>query len=135
MADSASLDKSNNKNFVINNQLFLKKYALKNHELVGQGIIVINLLLLKVDVLDELDLTINYPLEPQDTSVYQPLVYIPKHNFWFKMIGLKIKKKYQLDIQIEDKYNQTNNKTFYIVFIKDASIEHFSIYSLKLSLV
>lgn len=135
MLNSSSVDKSNNKNFVINNQLFLKKYALKNYELFGQGIIVINLLLLKVDVLDELDLTRDRLLEPQDTSVYQPLVYIPKHNFWFKMIGLKIKKKYQLDIQTEDKENQTNNKTFYVVFIKDASIEHFSIYSLKLSLV
>ena len=135
MTNSYSIDKSNNKSFVINNQLFLKKYALENHALFGQGIIVINLLLLKTDILDELNLTRDYPLEPQDTSVYQPLVYIPKHNFWFKMIGLKIKKKYQLDIQTEDKGNQTNNKTFYVVFIKDASIEHFSIYSLKLSLV
>ena len=135
MVNGSSIDKSRNKNFIINNQLFLKHYALENYELVGQGIIVINLLLLKTDILDELNLTRDHPLEPQDTSVYQPLVYIPKHNFWFKMIGLKIKKKYQLDIQTEDKGNQTNSKTFYVIFIKDASIEHFSLYSLKLSLV
>ena len=131
MANSFSIYKSNNKKIVINNQLFLKKYAIKNYELLGQGIIVINLLLLKTDILDELDLANDIHCKEQDTSVYRPIVYIPKHNFWLKMIGLKIKKKYQLDIQTENKYNQT----FFVVFIKDASIEHFSVYSLKVSTV
>ena len=44
------------------------------------------------------------------------------------MLNLKIKKKYQIDIQTD---SQFDNK-FLIVFVKDASVEKFSIYSLKL---
>ena len=129
MANSSSIDKRKNKNFVINNRFFLKQYALKNHSIFGQGIIVVNLLLLKTDILEEQDL-INYEesIGQQDPSVHQPISYIPKQNFWFKMLSLKIKKKYQIDIQAEDNYQ----KKFLVIFIKDASIEHFSIYSLKL---
>ncbi len=43
------------------------------------------------------------------------------------MIDLKIKKKYQIDIQAENNFNGK----FLILFIKDASIENFSIYSIR----
>ncbi|MDJ0592197.1 MAG: hypothetical protein QNJ72_19770 [Pleurocapsa sp. MO_226.B13] len=128
MSPNSSLDKRKNKSFVINNKYFLKQYALKNYEIFGKGIIVINLLLLKTDKIDKEDFP-NYELEnEQEPTVHQPVSYIPQKNFWFKMLNLKIKKKYQIDIQQENNFQQK----FLVVFIKDASIEHFSIYSLKL---
>lgn len=124
MSSNPSLDKRKNKSFVINNKRFLKQYALKNHEIFGRGIIVVNLLLLKTDLIKDND-ELEYDLEP---TVHQPISYIPQKNFWFKMIGLKIKKKYSIDI----KEKSDRDREFLVVFIKDASIEHFSIYSLKL---
>ncbi|MGL5938948.1 MAG: hypothetical protein ACRC2S_00955 [Waterburya sp.] len=126
MAIISDIDKRKNKSFVINNQSFLKQYALKNYEFYGSGIIVVNLLLLKTDILENLDWE-NYTPELEPT-IHQPVAYIPEKNFWFKTINLKIKKKHQINIQSED---NLNNK-FLVVFIKDASIEYFSIYSLKL---
>jgi len=128
MSPNPSLDKRKNKNFVINNKYFLKQYASKNYACLGKGIIVINLLLLKTDTIDEQDIQ-NYEAESdQDLTIHQPISYIPQNNFWFKMLNLKIKKKCNIDIQNED---IAENK-FLVVFVKDASIEHFSIYSLKI---
>ena len=124
MSSNPSLDKRKNKSFVINNKRFLKQYALKKHDIFGRGIIVVNLLLLKTDLIKDND-ELEDDLEP---TVHQPISYIPQKNFWFKMIGLKIKKKYSIDI----KEKSDRDREFLVVFIKDASIEHFSIYSLKL---
>ena len=127
MTNISSLDKSKNKSFVINNRSILKQYALKNSQIFGSGIIVVNLLLLNRENIDELNLTDENLEEGQETTVHQPVSYIPQENFWFKMISLKIKKKHQIDIQAES----SSDQKFLIVFIKDASIEHFSIYSIK----
>lgn len=129
MTNSHNIDQRTNKNFVVNNKVFLRQYALDNYEKFGEGIVVINLLLLKTDVLTQ-----NKPFdskevdELEEITLHQPVAYIPEKNFWFKMLSLKIKKKYQIDI----KTKYCLNKQFLIVFIKDSSIEHFSIYSLKL---
>lgn len=128
MTDNPSLDKRKNKKFVINNKSILKQYALKNHGIFGQGIIVINLLLLDSENIDKLHLNYEDLKDEEEQTVHQPISYISKLDFWFKMISLKIKKKYQIDIQGEAHYH---NK-FLIVFIKDTSIENFSIYSLKM---
>ena len=128
MSSNSSLDKRKNKSFVVNNKNFLKQYALKNHESFGEGIIVVNLLLLNIDIVDEQNLFNEEMENEQEQTVHQPISYISLTNFWFKMISLKIKKKYNIDIQEESNLN----KKFLVVFIKDASIEHFSIYSLKL---
>lgn len=120
-----SVDKRRNKSIIANNGRLFKQYASKNYEVLGRGIIVVNLLLLKSDRLDELNL-IECDNTNREPTVHQPVSYIPQPNFWFKMISLKIKKKYRIDIQAQDDENK-----FLIVFIKDASIEHFSIYSIK----
>lgn len=128
MSSNPALDKRKNKNFVVQNKYFLKQYALKSHDFLGKGIIVINLLLLKTDIVDEQDIP-NYDIEEErDITIHNPISYIPQNNFWFKMLNLKIKKKYKIDITEEDR----ENRKVLIVFVKDASIEHFSIYSLKL---
>lgn len=128
MSSNPALDKRKNKNFVVQNKYFLKQYALKSYDFLGKGIIVINLLLLKTDIVDEQDIP-NYDIEEErDITIHNPISYIPHNNFWFKMLNLKIKKKYKIDITEEDR----ENRKVLIVFVKDASIEHFSIYSLKL---
>jgi hypothetical protein len=127
MSPNYSLDKRQNKDFVIKNKYFLKQYALKNYELFGQGIIVVNLLLLKTDIVEQQNAIVYQINNEQEPTVHQAISYIPRHNFWFKMIGLKIKKKYEIDIQATENTAQK----YLVVFIKDASIEHFSIYSLK----
>lgn len=127
MIDDSSLDKRKNKKLILENQGFLKKYAIENYELFGKGIVVVNLFILKIDSLQKLD-TINSDLEnTQEPAVYQPISYIPRGSFWFKIIELKIKKKYQIDIQEQGNLQDK----FLIVFIKDDSIENFSIYSIK----
>lgn len=128
MTKTPPIDKRKNKNFVINNKLQLRNYALKNSQVFGKGIVVINLLLLNTDTLDELSIVNDDLDEQNEPTIHQAISYIPKQNFWYKMLNLKIKKKYQIDIQTDSKFD---NK-FLIVFVKDASIEHFSIYSLKL---
>ena len=124
---TANLDKRRNKSIIANNGSLFKQYALKNHEIFGKGIIVVNLLLLKSDNLDELNLIDLDNINRREPTVHQPISYIPRSNFWFKMISLKIKKKHQIDLQ-----DQEENK-FTIVFIKDASIERFSIYSIEVA--
>ena len=128
MTNNASLGKSKNKSFIINNSAALKHYAQKNYKLRGEGIVVINLLLLDVDDVEQLNIAENGLLGDAEITVQQPISYIPKRNFWFKTISLKIKKKYQIDLQTAGIFD---NK-FLVVFIKDASIENFSIYSIKI---
>ena len=128
MSSNPSLDKRKNKNFVINNRHFLRQYALKNYSSLGKGIIVVNLLLLKTDTITEEDITEVSLESEQDLTIHKPISYIPQHNFWFKMLNLKIKKKYEINIQDNDE----EGKKFLIVFVKDASVEHFSIYSIRL---
>ena len=127
MSPNPSLDKRTNKNFVINNKYFLKQYALKHYNFLGKGVIVVNLLLLKTDTLEKQDIPDLSIETERDFTIHQPISYIPRNNFWFKMLNLKIKKKYKINIQEED----NNKNKFLIVFVKDASIEHFSIYSIK----
>jgi len=124
MSSNCDLDRRKNKSFVINNKHFLKQYARKNYEIFGQGIIVINLLLLKTDLIEDSD----RQESDGEPTVHQAVSYIPQRNFWFKMLNLKIKKKYDIDI----KEKSDRDREFLVVFIKDASIEYFSIYSLKL---
>ena len=128
MTDNASLDKRKNKSLIAKNQAVLKSYALKNYDHFGHGIIVINLLLLETDKFSELDLLDSGWISEGEPTVHQPISYIPQASFWFKMINLKIKKKYQIDIQAGD----DSEDKFLIVFIKDDSIEHFSIYSISI---
>jgi hypothetical protein len=127
MTEPVLEDKRRNKNFVIQNRFFLQDYGHKNYEKFGRGIIIINLLLLNTDVLTPDDILNNYVEEYKEITLHQPLSYLPEKNFWFKMIYLKIKNKYQIDIQ--EQYDL--DRQFLIIFIKDASVEHFSIYSLK----
>ena len=127
MTEPVLEEKRKNKNFVIQNRFSLQDYGRKNYKRFGRGIVVINLLLLETDRLTKDDLLNNEVEEEKDITLHQPLSYIPEKNFWFKMIYLKIKKKHQIDIK--DKYDL--NKQFLIIFVKDASVEHFSIYSLK----
>ena len=126
MSLNSSLDTRKNKSFVINNKYFLKEYAIENYDLHGKGIVVVNLLLLKTDILDKTDLYNSETNDNSELTIHQPISYIPQDNFWFKMLNLKIKKKYNINIQEQD-----SERKFLVVFVKDASIEHFSIYSLK----
>lgn len=131
MANSSNNEGRRNKNFIINNGNILKEYALINQENSGTGIIVINLSLVEDDLLKATDLSyeiISTSEEDRKSSLKQPIAYIPLNNFWFKMIRLKIKKKY--DIDIKEDYDLENK--FLLVFIKDNALENFSIYSVKL---
>ncbi|BAZ46180.1 hypothetical protein NIES4102_32090 [Chondrocystis sp. NIES-4102] len=130
MTISSDIDNRKNKSLIVNNKSFLKEYALKNYNIYGSGIIVINLLLLNTDSLNDLNLTEHDQENGQEYTIQQPIAYIPKSSFWFKMISLKIKKKYKIDIHTPENMDDK----FFIVFVKDASIEYFSIYSLKLSI-
>lgn len=130
MVNSSQVEKRRNKKFIINNSAALKQYALSNQQNLGIGIIVINLLLIENDTLTEENLANSFILsdDDQNSSLQQPISYIPLKNFWFKIVRLKIKKKYNIDIK---KDYDIENK-FLIVFLKDASLEKFSIYSIKL---
>ena len=127
MSNPSVLDKRKNKDFVIQNKFYLKTYGQKNYQLFGKGIIVINLLMLECDNLNQDDLENYQAQEETDITLQQALSYIPESNFWFKVLYLKIKKKYQIDI----KKKYTPGDRLLVVFIKDVSVEHFSIYALK----
>lgn len=126
MADNFSVAKSNNKSFIANHHSLLQDYAQQKRQTFGLGIVVINLLLLKPEKIDELNLLDPDVMEQQEATVHQPISYVPQGNFWFKLITLKIKKKHQIDLQVKN-----NSDRIPIVFIKDAAIEHFSIYTIK----
>lgn len=126
MADNFSVEKSSNKSFIANHHSLLQDYAQQKQQFFGSGIVVINLLLLKPEKIDELNLLDPDVMEQQEATVHQPISYVPQGNFWFKLITLKIKKKHQIDLQARN-----NSDRIPIVFIKDAAIEHFSIYTIK----
>ena len=131
MTNSSQGDKRRNKNFIINNSGLIKQYALENKQNLGTGIIIINLLLIENDRLKERDIK-QQPIVSDDSqqfSLKEPICYIPIVNFWFKIVRLKIKKKYGIDIK---KDYDLNNK-FLIIFVKDDDLENFSIYSVKLN--
>ncbi len=128
MTEPYLIDKRKNKNFVIQNKFYLKTYGLKNYKTFGKGIIVINLLLLDCDILNEDDLINNQAQEDKQITLQQPLSYIPETNFWYKVLHLKIKKKHQIDL----KKKSSGDNQLLVIFIKDVSVEHFSIYSLKI---
>lgn len=123
-------EKRRNKKFIINNSEILKEYAVINQKKLGLGIILLNLLLIENDILKAKDISDRIlPLgEDRQSSLKQPIAYIPLVNFWFKIIRLKIKKKYNIDIKKD--YDLENK--FLLIFVKDAALESFSIYSVKL---
>lgn len=139
MANSSPTEKRRNKQFIINNSEALKQYAITNKKKLGRGIIILNLLLIENDILkaqDICDYGRSEPLqdrslpseEDRQLSLKQPIAYIPLLNFWFKIIRLKIKKKYNIDI----KKDYDLESKFLLIFVKDAALESFSIYSVKL---
>lgn len=129
MTNYSQIEKRRNKKFIINNSEALKQYAITNRKRAGIGIIIINLLLIEDDVLRAKDLE-NRPLPSGEArqSLKQPIAYIPLVNFWFKIVRLKIKKKYNIDL----KKDYDLESKFLLVFVKDAALETFSIYSVKL---
>lgn len=126
MINNSSSETRNNKKFIINNSSLLQKFAQKHQEYFGFGIIVINLLQLKTENINESDLLDQESSAWQEPTVHQPVSFIPKDNFWFKMINLKIQKKHQIDLQA-----QNDTDKIFVVFIKDDAMEHFSIYTIK----
>ena len=128
MTNPIALDTRQNKSFVKKNGSILKEYARKNHTIHGKGIVVVNLLLLTDESINELNLDDLELENSQELTVHQPISYIPQVSFWFKMINLKIKKRHQIDILQNDNFADK----FLVVFIKDPSIEHFSIYSIRI---
>ena len=131
MTNSSQLEKRRNKKFIINNSEALKQYAITNQRRAGIGIIIINLLLIENDILKakDLDEPSLPPEEDRSSSLKQPIAYIPLLSFWFKIIRLKIKKKYNIDI----KKDYDLESKFLFIFVKDAALEKFSIYSVKLT--
>lgn len=131
MANSSQSEKRRNKKFIINNSEALKQYAITNKEKSGIGIILINLLLIEDNILRAKDLEERLLPSGEDRqlSLKQSIAYIPIVNFWFKIVRLKIKKKYNIDI----KKDYDLGSKFLIIFVKDAALESFSIYSVKLT--
>ena len=122
------MGKSKNKSFVINNGSLLRKYALDNYAMFGEGIIVVNLLLLKTDILDSSDLNSFKQKSERDSTINYPVFYVPHTSFWFKMLSLKIKEKYKIELDAAD----NRNGKIFIIFIKDVVMENFSIYALNI---
>lgn len=133
MIDPRATETRINKQFIKNNRKSLKKYALNNQEKFGKGIIVINLTLVQNQFLTEEDLIVrSINLEKdykcEENTLIHPISYIINNSFWFKILRIKIKKKYQIDIKTDYDLDQQ----FLLVFIKDSDLESFSIYSIKM---
>ncbi len=129
MSESYLQERSNNKKIIVKNSVFLKRYALDCRAKMGMGIITINLTQINDFSLQEEDFIIQEcDHTPNSISLQTPIAYVPENNFWFKVIYLKIKKKYQIDI----KKDYDLKTRFLLVFIKDTALENFSIYSLKI---
>ena len=128
MVKKAASKDSRTRKFINNNRQFLKQYIHTKQESIGLGIVVVNLLLLPTAELDDLSLSYADLEQWQEQSIHQPLSYISNNHLWSKMISLKIKDKYKVDIQTQS----SNEKTF-IVFIKDTELKNFSIYTIKSS--
>ena len=131
--DPRATENRRNKQFIIKNSKSIKKYALNNQNRFGNGIIVINLTLVENGLLTEEDLIV--PSVNQDSkskneekTLIHPISYAISNSFWFKIIRIKIKKKYGIDI----KTDYDLDKQFLLVFVKDPSLESFSIYSIKI---
>ncbi len=129
MSESHLQERSNNKKFIIKNSSFIKKYALDCRAKMGVGVITINLTQISDFTLKEEDCIIQECDDSQNSiSLQTPIAYVPEGNFWFKIIYLKIKKKYKINIKKD--YDLSQN--FLLVFIKDDTLESFSIYYLRL---
>ena len=129
MSESHLQERSNNKKFIVKNSAFLKRYALDCKSLMGIGVITINLTEIDNFILQDKDFVIQECDHTQNSiSLQTPIAYVPEKNFWFKIIYLKIKKKYEINIKKD--YDLTKN--FLLVFIKDSALENFSIYYLRL---
>ena len=133
MIEPKTTEKRRNKQFIIRNKKKIKQYALNSQKKFGNGIIVINLTLVHNELLTEEDLTINSINQDNDASneenlLTYPISYIIGNSFWFKILRIKIKKKYKIDI----KHDYDLDKQFLLVFVKDSSLEFFSIYSIKI---
>ena len=126
MTNNSASENSKTKNFVINNRQLLKQYVETKQDSIGLGIVVVNLLLLATADSEDLNLSAEDLESWQEPSIHQPVSYIPKNNFWFKMISLKINKKHKVDLQVETSIEKT-----FVVFIKDSALENFSIYAIK----
>jgi len=118
--------KSQSKGLIINHKKLLREYAVRNSELYGLGIIVVNLLLLGTEKIEDLNLLNTDLNQLSKATVHRPVAYIPQSNFWFKMINLKIQKKHKIDLR-----DKIKNDEICVVFIKDDAIEYFSIYTIK----
>ena len=133
MIDPSATETRSNKQFIKKNRKSLKKYALNNQKKLGDGIIVINLTLVQNQFLREEDLilrSINQEKKShnEENTLIHPISYIINNSFWFKILRIKIKKKYKIDIKTD--YDLA--RQFLLVFIKDSALESFSIYSMKM---
>ena len=131
--DPRATENRKNKQFIRTNGKALKKYALNSQKKFGQGLIVINSTLVENGLLTAEDLIVrNFDEEDESKSVentlIRPISYLISKSFWFKIIRIKIKKKYQIDI----KSDYDLDKQFLLVFVKDSALESFSIYSIKI---
>lgn len=121
------MGKSKNKSLIVNNSSLLRTYALENYAMFGDGIIVVNLLLLKTDILDDADLIRYERKSDRQSSINYPVSYVPRTSFWFKTLSIKIRERYAIELDAID----NREGKFFIVFIKDAVMERFSIYTLN----
>ena len=121
------MGKSKNKSLIVNNSSLLRPYALENYAMFGDGIIVVNLLLLKTDILDDADLIRYERKSDRQSSINYPVSYVPRTSFWFKTLSIKIRERYAIELDAID----NREGKFFIVFIKDAVMERFSIYTLN----
>ncbi|ELS02112.1 hypothetical protein Xen7305DRAFT_00018230 [Xenococcus sp. PCC 7305] len=133
MRDPNATETRINKEFIKNNRKSIKKYALKSQKKFGHGIIVINSTLVQNKFLTEGDLIVASINEDnnsknEENTLIHPVSYIAKNSFWFKILRIKIKKKYKIDIKTD--YDLTQK--FLLVFVKDSSLESFSIYSIRI---
>ena len=131
--DPRATENRRNKKFISRNGQALKKYALNSQKKFGQGIIVINSTLVENSLLTEKDLIVrNFDEEDEsrtaENTLIHPISYLISKSFWFKIIRIKIKKKYEIDI----KSDYDLDKQFLLVFVKDSSLQSFSIYSMKI---
>ena len=81
--------------------------------------------MIKPGTSEALKLLESEPVKGEEITIHQPVSYVPYGNFWIRTIAIKISKKYQIDIQ------KSEQDKIFIIFIKDADLEHFSIYAIK----
>ena len=133
MMDFRAPEIRTNKKFIKDNSKSLKKYAINCKKKFGDGIIVINSTLVQNRLLTDEDFIIpSFKQDNQSTGEentwVNPISYLVNNGFWFKMLRIKIKKKYHIDIKTDYDLGQY----FLLVFIKDSALESVSIYSIKI---